>query len=82
MDEINIDNVDFFVADYKSNQTKKAGIILSDKLGDVQIKSNSKYNINKIIAALERAKIELDRMKSKCIVESNIPVKYHKVLSK
>jgi len=82
MATININSEKVIIGDYKHSGTKEAGVIISDGFGDIVIKSYSISRLDVVIAALERAKIELDRMNYQYIADEPVKIKYHKVLSK
>ena len=78
---VNLENHNVIVGDYVNTSKKEAGISLIGSPENVIINARNKEMLDHVIAGLERAKIELDRMKTKYIADEPVEVKYHDTLS-
>lgn len=79
---VNMETHNVIVGDYVNMTTKEAGISLIGSPENVIITARNKEMLDHVIAGLERAKIELDRMNAKHLADEPIEVTYHDTLSR
>lgn len=81
MGTVRLEQENIIVGDYKNSNTREAGICLVGSKDDVVIVARNKEMLDHVIAGLERAKIEIDRMNARHIADEPVEVKYHDTLS-